>query len=94
MTVTQVGEGMDILEVLATNLRYYRKAAKLSQETLANKAGLHRTYIGGIEQQRINASSINLQKIAEQLGIEAWQLLKPLDDHEKRMTGTKPHQTK
>lgn len=85
---------MDILEVLATNLRYYRKAAKLSQETLANKAGLHRTYIGGIEQQRINASSINLQKIAEQLGIEAWQLLKPLDDHGKRMTGAKPYQTK
>lgn len=94
MTVTQVGEGMDILEVLATNLRHYRKAAKLSQEALANKAGLHRTYIGGIEQQRINASSVNLQKIAEQLDIEAWQLLKPLDSSEKKATEVNRHQAK
>lgn len=68
---------MDILEVLSSNLRKYRKAAGLSQEALANKTNLHRTYIGGIEQRRINVSSINLQKIAEALNIEAWQLLKP-----------------
>lgn len=68
---------MDILEVLSSNLRRYRKAAGLSQEALANKTNLHRTYIGGIEQRRINVSSINLQKIAEALNIEAWQLLKP-----------------
>lgn len=67
---------MDILEVLSSNLRMYRKQAGLSQEALANKTKLHRTYIGGIEQQRINVSTINLQKIATALGIEAWQLLK------------------
>lgn len=68
---------MDILEVLATNLRRFRKEAGLSQEALAHKSNLHRTYIGGIEQMRINVSTLNLQKIASQLGIEAWQLLKP-----------------
>ncbi len=67
---------MDILEVLSNNLRMYRKRAGFSQEGLANKTGLHRTYIGGIEQRRINVSTINLQKIATALDIEAWQLLK------------------
>lgn len=70
---------MDILLTLSTNLRYYRKRAGLSQEQLANKTGLHRTYIGGIEQRRINVSTLNLQKIASPLGIEAYQLLMPLE---------------
>ncbi len=68
---------MDILKVLSNNLRRYRKAAGLSQEALANRADLHRTYIGGIEQGRINVSTRNLNKIATALDIEAWQLLKP-----------------
>lgn len=68
---------MDILEVLSSNLRRYRKEAGYSQEGLANATGLHRTYIGGIEQRRINVSTVNLQKIANALNIEAWQLLKP-----------------
>lgn len=75
-TLREKGD-MDILEVLSNNLRRYRKAAGLSQEGLANAAGLHRTYIGGIEQRRINVSTRNLQKIATALEIEAWQLLKP-----------------
>lgn len=66
---------MDILEVLSKNLRSYRKAAGLSQEQLANKANLHRTYIGGIEQRRINVSVKNLEKIARVLDIEAWRLI-------------------
>lgn len=68
---------MDIFEVLSDNLRRYRKAAGLSQEALAHATGLHRTYIGGIEQRRINVSTRNLQKIAHALNVEAWQLLKP-----------------
>lgn len=68
---------MDILEVLSNNLRKFRREAGFSQEGLANATGLHRTYIGGIEQRRINVSTLNLQKIAEALEIEAWQLLRP-----------------
>ncbi|MCL1847694.1 MAG: helix-turn-helix domain-containing protein [Coriobacteriia bacterium] len=68
---------MDILEVLSKNLRFYRKQAGLSQEALANAAGLHRTYIGGIEQRRVNASARNLQRIASVLDIDAYQLIRP-----------------
>ena len=40
---------MDIREVLAFNLRRYRQAAKLSQEELAHRASIDRTYISALE---------------------------------------------
>ncbi len=59
----------EIKNTLARNLRTYRKRAKLSQEKLGELCGLHRTYIGGIEQQRINVSLKNIGKIALALQI-------------------------
>lgn len=61
---------MDIQKVFAGNVRKHRKAAKLSQEKLAELAGLHRTYIGGIEQRRVNVSLKNIGKIADALGVD------------------------
>lgn len=61
---------MTIRETFAANMRKYRKAAKLTQEQLAERAGLHRTYIGGIEQQRINVSLNNVEKIARALDVD------------------------
>lgn len=71
---------MDIFDVLSANLRFYRKRTGLSQEGLANVCNLHRTYIGGIEQRRINVSVKNLQKIADSLNIEAYEFLRPNSD--------------
>lgn len=73
---------MDIREVLARNMRFYRKQADLTQEKLAEICGLHRTYIGGIEQERINVSLNNINKIAHALGVSAAALLqeKPQPD--------------
>lgn len=61
---------MRIQKILADNLRSYRKRAGLTQEQLAEKSGLHRTYIGGIEQQRINVSLKNIERIATALDID------------------------
>lgn len=61
---------MRIQKILADNLRSYRKRAGLTQEQLAEKSGLHRTYIGGIEQQRINVSLKNIERIASALEID------------------------
>ena len=72
-------ERMEIIETLAANTRYYRKQVGISQEKLANDAGLHRTYVSGIERGLINASVKNLQKIATVLEIDAYQLIEPLD---------------
>ena len=71
---------MDIQKVFAHNVRKYRKAAKLSQEKLAELAGLHRTYIGGIEQRRVNVSLKNIGKIANALGVDPAVLFLSDDD--------------
>lgn len=60
---------MNIQKVFAANMRRLRKEQKLTQEQLAEKCGLHRTYIGGIEQARVNASLKNIGKIAESLNV-------------------------
>ena len=59
----------DIQHTLATNLRKYRKQAGLSQEELAEKCGVHRTYVGGIEQERVNVSINNVERLARALKI-------------------------
>jgi len=64
-----------IVKVIATNVRRYRKKAGLSQEKLAERAGLHRTYIGGVERGEYNVSAINIARIAQALDIEPFILL-------------------
>lgn len=69
------GEGGALRKVLAANLRHYRKQQGLSQEVLAAKAGLHRTYVSHVEQCRYGASVDNIENLAEALGVEAHLLL-------------------
>ena len=52
---------MDIKKVLANNLKKLRGAAGISQERLAWCCGVHRTYIGGIEEERINVRIISFR---------------------------------
>jgi transcriptional regulator with XRE-family HTH domain len=54
-------------DVLAKNLRQQRKQLKISQEALADEAGLHRTYIGAIERAERNVSIDNVEKLARAL---------------------------
>lgn len=61
---------MSIQSTLASNMKKYRKRIGLSQEALAEKCGLHRTYIGGIEQERVNVSVKNIERIATALGVD------------------------
>lgn len=77
---------MDIQQVFSENVKKYRKRAHLTQEGLAEKSGLHRTYIGGIEQQRINVSLKNIEKIAGALEIDPALLFiheKPTERNDK-----------
>ena len=64
-----------IIVVIATNVRHYRKKAVLSQEKLAERAGLHRTYIGGIERGEYNVTAGNIARIARALDVEPFILL-------------------
>ncbi|TCP39605.1 helix-turn-helix domain-containing protein [Rhodovulum marinum] len=66
---------MDIREVLATNLKRHRLAAGLSQEELAHRAGIDRTYVSSLERCVYAASIEVLDQLATALGVEAADLL-------------------
>lgn len=65
-----------ILNLLAHNVKYLRAKLKMSQDTLAELAGLHPTYISNIEQGKRNLSLQNVSQIADALQISVSDLLK------------------
>lgn len=71
---------MNIIEVFSSNVRFYRMKLKLSQEALAEKANLHRTYISDIERSQRNVSLENIYNIAVALEIEPYMLLQKTDE--------------
>jgi len=64
-----------ILIIFGNNVQRYRKNLQLSQEKLAELAGVHRTYIGMIERAEKNITLCNMEKIAKALGVEISDLL-------------------
>ena len=64
-----------ILELFGKNVQRLRTEQNISQEKLAEKAHLHRTYIGMVERAERNITLINMQKIASALGVQIGELL-------------------
>jgi transcriptional regulator with XRE-family HTH domain len=60
----------------AANLRREREARGLSQEHLADLAGLHRTYVGSVERGERNVSIDNIDRLAQALRLDAADLLR------------------
>jgi transcriptional regulator with XRE-family HTH domain len=60
---------------LGEAIRELRRVADVSQEGLADLAGMHRTYVGGIERGERNVSFANLLKLADALGVRPSELL-------------------
>lgn len=58
------------IKIFATNMRLRRKELKMTQEKLGELSGLHRTYIGGIEQFSRNPSMRSMEKIAKALDVD------------------------
>jgi len=67
---------IDIIETVAINIRKYRLEKGFSQEELASKAGLHRTYISLLERKKKNVSVKILEKLAKALNIDISLLIK------------------
>ena len=57
-------------------IRQERLTQNISQEDLAEKCGLHRTYIGSVERGERNLAIENIVKISSALGLKASELLK------------------
>lgn len=58
-----------VLIMFGNRVRQLRKAKNISQEKLAEKAGLHRTYIGMIERAEKNITLLNIEKLALALNV-------------------------
>ena len=66
---------MNVREVFALNLRTLRNAMGLSQEELAHRANVHRTYISSLERCVYSPTIDMVDGIAQILGVEAFELL-------------------
>ena len=74
---------MGIREVLALNMRRYRQSNGLSQEELAHRADIDRTYISALERSVYSATIDVVDRLATALGVEAADLIrKPLTERE------------
>jgi transcriptional regulator with XRE-family HTH domain len=62
-------------QLFAINLRNARRNQGMSQETLAELAGLHRTYVGAIERGERNVSVDNMERLATAVGHQLYELL-------------------
>jgi transcriptional regulator with XRE-family HTH domain len=58
-----------IQETIGRRVQAIRKAKGWTQEQLAERSGLHPTYIGGIERGERNATIASFQKVADSLGV-------------------------
>ncbi len=61
-------QSLSARESFAKHLREKRKTKKMSQEELAAKSGLHRTYISAVERGERNISIDNMERLASALG--------------------------
>jgi transcriptional regulator with XRE-family HTH domain len=61
--------------IFARNLRKTRLSCGLSQEALAIRSGLHRTYVGAVERGERNISIDNMERLATALNSSVIELL-------------------
>lgn len=69
-------EDKEYLKMFAQRVKALREAQGLSQEKLAERSELHRTYIGMVERLERNPSLICIHKIANGLGVHITELFK------------------
>ncbi|MEQ8694095.1 MAG: helix-turn-helix transcriptional regulator [Gammaproteobacteria bacterium] len=69
------GEPERVQSAFGKKLREERLSAGLTQEELAHRAGLDRTYVGGVERGERNVSLLNIVRLAKSLGIAPSSLL-------------------
>lgn len=70
-----VTKSTDELHAFGLALRTFRQRAGLSQDALADIAGLHRTYVGSVERGERNVSLVNIHVLAGALKTTASELM-------------------
>lgn len=72
-----------IIETLAANLIAFRREKQISQEELAERCNLHRTYIGSVERGERNVTLSTLEVLAQAIGVSIPLLLTPINHDQK-----------
>lgn len=67
--------GQLLPSILAENIKAYRRVKGISQEELADRCGLHRTYVGSVERCERNVSLSTLEIFAAALNVSVPHLL-------------------
>jgi transcriptional regulator with XRE-family HTH domain len=65
----------DVRERFGTAVKFRREELGLTQEALADKAGIHRTYLSDVERGTRNLSLVNIERLAAALGVSMSKLL-------------------
>jgi transcriptional regulator with XRE-family HTH domain len=68
---------VQLLAIVSSNIRYFRKSAGLTQEALAWKSKLSSDFISRLERGEDNISIVSLEKIAKVLNVDPYKLLIP-----------------
>jgi len=71
----------EILKIFGDRVRELRKEKDISQEELAHRADLHRTYIGMIERAEKNLTLLNIERIAIALEVNISELFKDSENN-------------
>jgi transcriptional regulator with XRE-family HTH domain len=66
---------MELQRLVGENVRHWRMRLGISQEELAFRAGLHRTYVSGVERGVRNPTVVIVGRLAEALKVEPHELL-------------------
>jgi len=67
---------MNLTEAMATNVRRARHAGKMTQEELADRAGLSARYLGSIERAAVSPTIMVLERLARALGVDPCELIR------------------
>jgi CheY-like chemotaxis protein len=70
----------DLKALFGTTIKSKRSELGMSQEELADRAGLHRTYVSDVERGMRNVSLISIEKLAHALGMSVWRLFEQAAD--------------
>jgi transcriptional regulator with XRE-family HTH domain len=68
---------MDMRRLVGRNLARIRSAKGLTQEALAERSGFSQQYLSGIEQGRRNPTVVTVYELAQALGVDHLELLRP-----------------
>jgi transcriptional regulator with XRE-family HTH domain len=73
------GHRAPLLVAFGVAVRALRQERRWSQEELADRVGIHRTYIGGVERGERNIGLVNVGRIAKAFGMSVAKLMAEVD---------------